>query len=58
MKQIKYRDLLRKPKGMFPIPPEGIEVVRQQGNFVVYPSDRNKKIADIKMSDKFKKINK
>ena len=50
--------MLRKPKGMFPIPPEGIEVVRQQGNFVVYPSDRNKKIADIKMSDKFKKINK
>ena len=48
MKQIKYRDLLRNPKLLFPIPPEGIEIVRQDGNFYIV----NKASELLNVSDK------
>ena len=57
VKTIKYRDLLRKPKSAFPIPAEGVKVIRKEGNFYIYKNESDKKIADIKMSDKYIKIN-
>ena len=29
--------MLRSPKSMFPIPDEGIEIIRREGNFFVFP---------------------
>ena len=49
MKQIKYRDLLRNPRLVFPIPASGIEIVRQQGNFYILS---DKSMSDNKPSEK------
>lgn len=37
MRTVAFRELLREPKKIFPIPVEGIEVVRREGNFYIYP---------------------
>jgi len=41
MKQISFRELLREPKKIFPIPSEGLEVVRREGNFYIYPQEHH-----------------
>lgn len=37
MKTIPYREFLRKPGSIFPLPPEGLEVVRQKDSFYIFP---------------------
>lgn len=39
MKQISVRDLLRHMKMIFPIPEDGIEMVRRGGGFFIYPRE-------------------
>lgn len=52
MKQVKYRDFLRNPKIVFPLPEEGMELVRQEGNFYIYPVRQHPEAKTVVVSDK------
>lgn len=55
MKEINVRELLRNFKSLFPIPADGIKVIRREGDFYIY-KEKKRKTAELLLNKIAEKV--